>query len=286
VTAPDHQIIREVQRRLRGQQGQLGPRQPMPILDQVVGTVLSQHTSDVNAGRAFARLKARFPAWEQAAYAPAGEIKDAIRCGGLARQKADRIKEILNEIDEREGRIDLSRLHDLSDQAAESYLASLPGVGLKTAACVLAFSMGRAAFPVDTHVHRVVTRLGWIPAGTTAEEAYRVGADNDVIAADLGLRCPGKGHEVGHLAARSRRIGHYRRSCHYGSLIWLCCACSAGLPCSLAPIGPKMPRSCSCVTRLPSSSARSSRRSCRGPTGRSCRRWPGCCPGAASGSCA
>jgi endonuclease III len=173
VTAPDHQIIREVQRRLRGQQGQLGPRQPMPILDQVVGTVLSQHTSDVNAGRAFARLKARFP-WEQAAYAPAGEIEDAIRCGGLARQKAHRIKEILNAIDEREGRIDLSRLHDLSDQAAESYLASLPGVGLKTAACVLAFSMGRAAFPVDTHVHRVVTRLGWIPAGTTAEEAYRL----------------------------------------------------------------------------------------------------------------
>ena len=172
--APDHQIIREVQRRLRAQQGEPGPRQPMPILDQVVGTVLSQHTSDVNSGRAFARLRARFPAWEQAAHAPVGEIEDAIRCGGLARQKARRIKAILDAIDEREGRVDLSRLHDLADLAAESYLTSLPGVGPKTAACVLAFSMGRAAFPVDTHVHRVVTRLGWVPAGATAEKAYRL----------------------------------------------------------------------------------------------------------------
>lgn len=174
MTASGHQVIREVQRRLRAQQGEVEPRQPVPVLDQVVGTVLSQHTSDVNSGRAFAGLKARFPAWEQAAHAPAGEIEDAIRCGGLARQKARRIKEILNAVDEREGRVDLSRLHDLDDRAAEDYLTSLPGVGPKTAACVLAFSMGRAVFPVDTHVHRVVTRLGWIPAGTTAEKAYRL----------------------------------------------------------------------------------------------------------------
>jgi endonuclease III len=172
--APDHQIIREVQRRLRAQQGELGPRRPVPILDQVVGTVLSQHTSDVNSGRAFARFKARFPAWEQVMHAPVEDIEDAIRCGGLARQKARRIKGILNAIEEREGRIDLSRLHDLGDLAAESYLTSLPGAGPKTAACVLAFSMGRAAFPIDTHVHRVVTRLGWIPAGTTAEKAYQL----------------------------------------------------------------------------------------------------------------
>jgi endonuclease III len=174
MTASGHQVIREVQRRLRAQQGEVEPRPPVPVLDQVVGTVLSQHTSDVNSGRAFAGLKARFPAWEQAAHAPAGEIEDAIRCGGLARQKARRIKEILNAVDEREGRVDLSRLHGLDDRAAEDYLTSLPGVGPKTAACVLAFSMGRAVFPVDTHVHRVVTRLGWIPAGTTAEKAYRL----------------------------------------------------------------------------------------------------------------
>jgi len=174
VTALDHQTIRETQRRLRAQQGEFKPKPPIPILDQVVGTVLSQHTSDVNSGRAFARLKARFPVWEQAAHAPVEEIEDAIRCGGLTRQKARRVKQILNAIDVREGRIDLSRLHDLDDPAAESYLTSLPGVGVKTAACVLAFSMGRPAFPVDTHVHRVATRLGWIPAGTTAEKAYRL----------------------------------------------------------------------------------------------------------------
>lgn len=174
VSASDRQTVKEVQRRLRAQQGDLETRPTMPILDQVVGTVLSQHTSDLNSGRAFARLKERFPAWEQAAHAPAGEIEDAIRCGGLARQKARRIKEILDAVEEREGRVDLGRLNDLDDQAAESYLTSLPGVGVKTAACVLAFSMGRAAFPVDTHVHRVATRLGWIPARTTAEKAYRL----------------------------------------------------------------------------------------------------------------
>ena len=169
-----HQAIREVQRRLRAQQGALTPKARLPIIDQLVGTVLSQHTSDVNSGRAFARLKARFPGWEQVAHAPAGEIEDAIRCGGIARQKARCIKQILDAIAGREGRIDLRRLHDLDDQAAESYLTSLPGVGPKTAACVLVFSMGRAAFPVDTHVHRVVTRLGWVPANTTAEQAYRL----------------------------------------------------------------------------------------------------------------
>jgi endonuclease-3 len=98
------QVIREVQRRLRAQQGELEPRQPMPILDQVAGAVLSQHTPDVDSGRAFARLEARFPAWEQAAHAPAREIEDAIRCGGLTRQNVRRIKEILNAVDECGGR--------------------------------------------------------------------------------------------------------------------------------------------------------------------------------------
>ena len=168
------QAIREVQRRLRGQQGAFVPKPPLPIIDQVVGTVLSQHTSDVNSERAFARLRERFPSWEQVAHAPAAEVEDAIRCGGIAARKARRIREILDAIAEREGHIDLSRLHDLDDQAVESYLTSLPGVGPKTAACVLVFSMGRAAFPIDTHVHRIVTRLGWLPPGTSADKAYRL----------------------------------------------------------------------------------------------------------------
>ncbi|MGH3153538.1 MAG: endonuclease III domain-containing protein [Streptosporangiaceae bacterium] len=101
-------------------------------------------------------------------------MADAIRSGGMADQKASRIQQILAAIGAREGRIDLRRLHDLDDAQVEDYLTSLPGVGPKTAACVLTFSMGRAAFPVDTHVHRIAIRLGWIPPGTTADKAYRV----------------------------------------------------------------------------------------------------------------
>lgn len=174
MTAPGPQLIRAVQGRLRAEQGEFVPRPALPVIDQLVGTVLSQHTSDVNSGRAFAQLKARFPSWDQVAHAPAEEVEHAIRCGGIASQKARRIQQILTAIDDREGRIDLGRLHDLDDAAAESYLTSLPGVGPKTAACVLVFSMGRAAFPIDTHVHRIVTRLGWVPAGASADKAYRL----------------------------------------------------------------------------------------------------------------
>jgi endonuclease-3 len=173
-TMPGSQLIRTVQGRLRAEQGEFVPKPALPIIDELVGTVLSQHTSDVNSGRAFAQLKARFPSWEQVAHAPAGEVEQAIRCGGIARQKARRIRLILDAIAGREGRLDLGWLHDLDDAAAESYLTSLPGVGPKTAACVLVFSMGRAAFPIDTHVHRIVSRLGWVPAGASADKAYRL----------------------------------------------------------------------------------------------------------------
>src|SRR6266699_369800 len=172
MATPGPEGIRAVQRRLRAHQGAFVPKPQLPVIDEVVATVLSQHTSDVNSERAFARLKERFPTWEQVADAPVDEVAEAIRCGGIADQKARRIQQILAAIEEREGRIDLSRLDDLEDAAAEAYLLSLPGVGPKTAACVLVFSMGRAAFPVDTPVHRVTTRLGWVSPGTTAARAH------------------------------------------------------------------------------------------------------------------
>jgi endonuclease-3 len=172
MATPSQEAIEEVQRRLRAQQGAFAPKPRLPVIDEVVATVLSQHTSDVNSERAFARLKERFPTWEQVADAPVEEVAEAIRCGGIAGQKARRIQQILAAIEEREGRIDLGRLADLDDAAAEAYLLSLPGVGPKTAACVLVFSMGRAAFPIDTHVHRVAIRLGWIPPDTTADKAH------------------------------------------------------------------------------------------------------------------
>jgi endonuclease III len=173
-SVPDPSGITAVQRLLRASQGPFVAKPQLPIIDEVVATVLSQHTSDLNSGRAFTQLKAKFPDWEHVLEASAGQVADAIRCGGIADQKARRIQQILAAIREREGRIDLSRLNDLDDQAVEEYLTSLPGVGPKTAACVLVFSMGRAAFPVDTHVHRIAVRLGWIPPGTSAEQAHRI----------------------------------------------------------------------------------------------------------------
>lgn len=169
-----HGDIRAVHRRLRASQGPFVPKPQLPIIDELVATVLSQHTSDINSERAFARLKARFPSWEQVTDAPTDEIVEAIRPGGIANQKARRIQEILTAIEDREGGLDLSRLHGCDDAAVESYLRALPGVGPKTAACVLVFSMGRPAFPIDTHVHRIVLRLGWVPPNTTADRAYQL----------------------------------------------------------------------------------------------------------------
>jgi endonuclease III len=172
--APDPRQIAAVQRVLRAGQGPFVAKPRLPILDEVVATVLSQHTSDLNSERAFAQLKAAFPDWEQVLDAPVDQVADAIRCGGIAAAKSRRIQQILAAIRAREGRVDLGRLHDLDDAAVEEYLTSLPGVGPKTAACVLVFSMGRAAFPVDTHVHRIAIRLGWISPKTTAANAHQV----------------------------------------------------------------------------------------------------------------
>jgi endonuclease-3 len=168
------ECIREVQRRLRAEQGAFAPKPRLPIIDEIVATVLSQATSDRNSERAFAQLKTTFPGWGQVLGAPWEQVADAIRSGGIADQKSRRIQQILQAIEEREGRLDLDRLRELDDQAVEEYLLSLPGVGPKTAACVLVFSMGRAAFPIDTHVHRVATRLGWLPPKTTADKAHRL----------------------------------------------------------------------------------------------------------------
>lgn len=136
-------------------------------------TVLSQATSDVNRDRAFASLKKRFPTWEQALQAPTADLAGAIRAGGIANVKAGRIKAILAEIERREGALDLSRLRELDDKEVVDYLCELPGVGPKTAACVLVFSMGRPAFPVDTHVHRIAGRLGWVEPQDSAERTHR-----------------------------------------------------------------------------------------------------------------
>jgi endonuclease III len=174
VTPPDRRRVRAIHRRLIKRFGPLEPPRRTDPLEELVLTVLSQHTSDANAERAFEALRARYPAWDDVVRAKATALADTIRSGGLANTKAPRIQAILREIREREGRFDLSWMQGATDDEATEYLRSLPGVGPKTAAVVLAFALGRATIPVDTHVHRVSKRLGLVPPKSTAEAAHRL----------------------------------------------------------------------------------------------------------------
>lgn len=143
-------------------------------LDELINTVLSQHTSDTNTARAFASLKARFPTWEAVRLAPTSDVASAIRVGGLADLKAPRIQRILDAILDRQGSLSLDHLADLELRDARAWLVALNGVGPKTASCVLLFSLGKPALPVDTHVHRVARRLGLIGESTSAEAAHEL----------------------------------------------------------------------------------------------------------------
>ena len=143
-------------------------------LDELIFTVLTQHTSDLNAERAFDELRRRISTWEQVLEADVLDIADAIQHGGLANQKSVRIQKILGEILERHGALELEFLKDLDVEAARTWLTQLSGVGPKTAAVVMAFALGMPAMPVDTHIHRVSGRLGLIRKGTTADDAHVV----------------------------------------------------------------------------------------------------------------
>lgn len=178
--------VRAILTRLRKRFGELEPPRRVDPLDELILTVLSQHTSDLNAERAFGQLRAAFPTWDDVVRAPTVAVADAIRSGGLANTKAPRIQTILREVHARERRYDLSWLRKASDAEARSYLTSLPGVGPKTAAVVLSFALGRDTIPVDTHVHRVSKRLGLVPATVSAERADRLLHD---LVPD-GLRTP------------------------------------------------------------------------------------------------
>ncbi len=150
-------------------------------LGGLVGTILSQHTSDINSGRAYRQLIALFPTWEEVRDAPTHEVATAIKSGGLANIKAPRIQDALLTLTERQqeqgGTKSLAQfLYDeLANRSSEEgwrYLRSIPGVGPKTAACVLMFDMDRPVMPVDTHVHRVSRRLGLIGSNVNADRAH------------------------------------------------------------------------------------------------------------------
>jgi endonuclease III len=170
----DRRRVRTIYNRLRTRFGELVPPRASDPLEELILTVLSQHTSDLNADRAYADLRRAYPTWDRVVKASTGGVADAIRSGGLANSKAPRIQAILREVREREGAYDLSRLRSMSDDEAREYLMSLPGIGPKTASVVLSFSLGRDALPVDTHVHRVSRRLGLIPPKASAERADRI----------------------------------------------------------------------------------------------------------------
>ncbi len=159
-------------RRLGKAYGLVDAPRPRPVLDSLVGTILSQNTSDRNSHAAFEELLRRFDDWDAVRRAPAARIAGAIRRAGLSNQKAPRIKKILNQIRDDRGELSLEFLHDMATDRALEYLRALPGVGPKTAACVLLFACRKPVLPVDTHVHRVSRRLGLIGPRTGAEKAH------------------------------------------------------------------------------------------------------------------
>ncbi|GAC1397364.1 MAG: endonuclease III [Ktedonobacteraceae bacterium] len=147
----------------------------------LVGTILSQHTSDINSGRAYHQLIDTFPTWEEVRAAPTNKIADAIRCGGLANIKAPRIQDALHTLAERQQEQGSTKsladflyaeLTRRSPEEALRYLRSIPGVGPKTAACVLLFDLGQPVMPVDTHVLRVSKRLGLLRSNVNADKAH------------------------------------------------------------------------------------------------------------------
>lgn len=164
--------VRAVHQRLLRFYGYPKWRNPLPPIDELVSTILSQNTNDVNRDVAFHSLKARFPTWEAVRDAQVKQVKAAIRTAGLANQKAPRIKAALRSITKERGELSLEFLRDLSAKEAKGWLTKLKGVGPKTAAIVLQFSLDKPAFPVDTHIYRVTGRLGLRPAKMNVEKAH------------------------------------------------------------------------------------------------------------------
>jgi endonuclease III len=211
---PRRARVRAIRDRLR----QLyGPKVNHPHghpIAELVRTVLSQNTSDTNRDVAYERLRERFPTWEQVRDAPLDEVRDAIRPGGLAETKAPRIQEALRRIANRDGEPDLDWLADAPRDEAIDYLVGLPGVGRKTAACVMIFALGRPEIPVDTHVYRVGGRLGLFPDRASFELAH------DEM---LRITDPADAYELHiNLIEHGRRICRPRPRCEQCALRRMC----------------------------------------------------------------
>jgi endonuclease-3 len=184
---PDRRRLRAIRDRLRAAYGRPMLRAHRSPIDELVLTVLSQNTNDRNRDVAYARLRERFPTWADLQDAPEEAVEEAIRPGGISRIKARRIQQILRSLAGDE----LAWLEDAPLAEARDYLCALPGVGRKTAACVLLFSFGRPEVPVDTHVYRVGTRLGLFRPGASFDEAHdelaRLASPEDAYELHVGL---------------------------------------------------------------------------------------------------
>jgi endonuclease III len=194
---PSRARVRAIRDRLRAVYGiPAAPPHRRP-LDELILTVLSQSTNDRNRDVAFLRLRARFPSWEAVRDAPLEEVEEAIRPGGISKVKSERIQAILRAIGEP---LSLDDLEDKSVEQGRDELVALPGVGRKTAACVLLFAYGKHDVPVDTHVSRVGTRLGLFRPGAPFEELH-----DDMLA----FTRPGEELEL-----HVNLLRHGRRTCH------------------------------------------------------------------------
>jgi endonuclease-3 len=209
VTIPKSEWRRPTRRRVAAIRDKLRAVYGIPImppheqpLDELVLTVLSQSTNDRNRDIAYERLRERFESWQAVMEAPNGEVEEAIRPGGISKVKSKRIQEILRAIDATpEGRgLDLSFLRAASVPEGQRYLCALPGVGRKTAACVLLFAYGLRDVPVDTHVSRVGMRLRILRPGAPFEELH-----------DEMLDLSPRGQE---LEFHVNLLRHGRRTCH------------------------------------------------------------------------
>src|SRR4051812_41859835 len=201
MSAPNRARVRRIRDRLRLVYGIPSAPPHEHGLDELVLTVLSQSTNDRNRDVAFLRLRRRFGSWEAVRDAPVEEVEEAIRPGGISKVKSERIQAILRAIDGHEPHgLDLSWLRDAPVREGQAYLTSLPGVGRKTAACVLLFAYGLHDVPVDTHVSRVGMRLRLLRPGAPFEELHD---------AMLALTPPGEELEL-----HVNLLRHGRRTCH------------------------------------------------------------------------
>ncbi|MDP2711165.1 MAG: DNA lyase [Solirubrobacteraceae bacterium] len=199
-TAPSRARVARIRERLAGVYGVPSAAPHGDGLAELVLTVLSQSTNDRNRDVAFLRLRERFPAWEAVRDAPLEEVEEAIRPGGISKVKSARIQAILEAIGAGGRDLDLSWMVDAPVEESQRYLCALPGVGRKTAACVLLFAFGLRDVPVDTHVSRVGMRLGLLRDKAPFEELHD---------AMLALTAPGAELEL-----HVNLLRHGRRTCH------------------------------------------------------------------------